>query len=52
MPISYLSPYMYNVGVDAHDCKPVSIEQVIEEMQAHYQELSDIADAYIKSESC
>lgn len=39
-PFSPYSPYMYNVGVDAHDCKPVSIDQVIEEMQRHYKELN------------
>lgn len=46
VPISYYSPYMYNVGVDAHNCKPVSIEQVIEDMRQHYQEISNIADQY------
>lgn len=25
-------PFMYNVSMDAHDCTPVSIEQVMEEM--------------------
>lgn len=30
-------PYMYNVGMDAHDCTPVSIEQIVQEMIDQYQ---------------
>lgn len=25
-------PYMYNVAVDAHDCTPVNLDDIIEEM--------------------
>lgn len=25
-------PFMYNVGVDAHECKPVSIEEIIQDV--------------------
>lgn len=45
-PYSYLSPYMYNVGVDAHDCKPVLIDDAIEDMRAHYCELKECYDSY------
>lgn len=31
-------PFMYHVGVDSHDCYPVSIDQIIEEMEAKVQE--------------
>lgn len=27
-------PYMYHVGVDSHDCKPVLLDDVIKEMEA------------------
>lgn len=29
------NPYMYNVGVDAHDCTPVSIEQIITDIKKY-----------------
>lgn len=31
-------PYMYHVGVDSHDCRPVSIDQIIEDMRAKVAE--------------
>ena len=31
-------PYMYNVAADAHNCTPVSIEQVIEDFNAKVDE--------------
>lgn len=34
----YDLPYCYNVGVDAHSCFPVSIEQVIEDMKNKVEE--------------
>lgn len=33
------NPYKYNVGVDAHNCTPVSIEQIIEEIRQKKIEL-------------
>ena len=33
------NPYMYNVGVDAHDCYPVSIEQIIKDIKKREGEL-------------
>lgn len=37
-PFSFYSPYMYNVGVDAHDCKPVEVEKVLADMRENYLE--------------
>lgn len=31
-------PYMYHIGVDSHDCYPVSIDQIIQEMKDKVQE--------------
>lgn len=31
-------PFVYNVGVDAHDCYPVNIDTIICEMNAKYKE--------------
>lgn len=45
-PFSPYSPYMYNVGVDAHDCKPVLIDDIIEVMKIHYCELKGNGDNY------
>lgn len=42
LPWSFYSPYMYNVGVDAHNCKPIEIEDVISEMREFYLELSEV----------
>lgn len=33
------NPFMYNVGVDAHDCKPVSIEEINEDIHKKINEL-------------
>lgn len=30
---------MYNVGVDAHDCKPVSIDEINEDIHKKINEL-------------
>ena len=32
-------PYMYNVACDAHNCTPVSIEQILEDVNAKINEL-------------
>jgi len=31
-------PYMYHVGVDSHDCYPVSLDKVIEDMNLKVKE--------------
>ena len=33
------NPFMYNVGVDAHDCKPISIEEIDEDIHKKINEL-------------
>jgi len=37
-------PYMYHVGVDSHDCKPVLLDDIIEEMYAKVKECKDFLD--------
>lgn len=32
------TPFMYHVGVDSHDCAPVSLDQIISEMEAKARE--------------
>lgn len=34
------NPYMYNVGMDAHNCYPVSIDQIIEDIKNKKDELN------------
>ena len=34
-------PYMYNVAVDAHDCTPVEIHDIIKDITAKYNECRD-----------
>ena len=34
-------PYMYHVGVDSHDCRPVLLDDAIEEMKAKARECFD-----------
>lgn len=36
-------PYMYHVGVDSHDCYPVSLDKVIEDMNLKVKECIEIA---------
>lgn len=35
-------PYMYHVGVDSHNCYPVSIDQIIEDMNNKVKECIDM----------
>lgn len=35
------NPYMFNVGVDAHNCTPISIEEIIEIIRNKKQELNN-----------
>ena len=35
-------PYMYHVGVDSHDCYPVSIDQIIQDMNNKVKECIDM----------
>ncbi len=35
-------PYMYNVSLDAHNCVPVLLDDIIEEMKAKVQECMDM----------
>ena len=35
-------PYMYHVGVDSHDCYPVLLDQVIEDMNAKVKECKEM----------
>lgn len=35
-------PYMYNVAVDAHNCYPVSIDQIISDMEAKVKECKEM----------
>ena len=37
-------PYMYHVGVDSHDCKPVLLDDIIEEMRAKVEECKQFLD--------
>jgi len=34
-------PYIYNVAVDAHDCRPVAIEQIIKDMNDKVEECKE-----------
>lgn len=35
-------PYMYHVGIDSHDCYPVSIDQIIQDMNDKVKECIDM----------
>ena len=35
------NPYMFNVGMDAHNCTPISIEEIIENIRNKQQELNN-----------
>ena len=35
------NPYMYNVGMDAHNCTPISIEKIIENIRNKKQQLNN-----------
>ena len=35
-------PYMYHVGVDSHDCAPVHIDQIIEDMENKVKECKNM----------
>lgn len=35
------NPYMYNVGMDAHNCTPISIEEIIENIRNKKQQLNN-----------
>ena len=35
------NPYMFNVGMDAHNCTPISIEEIIENIRNKKQELNN-----------
>lgn len=35
------NPYMYNVGMDAHNCTPVSIDEIIEDIKKKKEELAN-----------
>lgn len=35
-------PYMYHVGLDSHDCTPVHIDQIIEDMNAKAEECKEM----------
>ena len=35
------NPYMFNVGMDAHNCTPISIEEIIESIRNKKQELNN-----------
>ena len=37
-------PFMYHVGVDSHDCKPVLLDDIIEECKAKVQECKEFLD--------
>ena len=34
------NPYMYHVGVDSHDCKPISLEQIKEDIRRKVTEVN------------
>lgn len=34
-------PYMYHVGVDAHNCKPILLDDIIEEMKIQYEKVKN-----------
>ena len=35
-------PFMYNVAMDAHNCTPVHIDQIIEDMKAKVKECKEM----------
>ena len=35
------NPYMYNVGVDAHNCTPISIDEIIADIRKKKEELNN-----------
>lgn len=35
------NPYMYNVGMDAHDCTPISIEKIMDDIRNKKQQLNN-----------
>lgn len=35
------NPYMYNVGMDAHNCTPISIEEIIADIRKKKEELNN-----------
>jgi calcineurin-like phosphoesterase family protein len=35
-------PWIYNVGVDSHNCTPVDIDQIIEDCRIKYKECGDM----------
>lgn len=35
------NPYMYNIGVDAHNCTPISIEEIINNIRNKKQQLNN-----------
>ena len=37
-------PYMYHVGVDSHDCKPVLLDDIIKEMYEKVEECKEFLD--------
>ena len=37
-------PFMYHVGVDSHDCKPVLLDDIIEKMYAKVKECKEFLD--------
>ena len=37
-------PYMYHCGIDSHDCKPVLLDNIIEEMYAKVKECKEFLD--------
>jgi len=37
-------PYLYHIGVDSHDCKPVLLDDIIEEMYAKVKECKEFLD--------
>ena len=45
-PFSPYSPYMYNVGVDAHNCMPVHLDQVLADMKFNYDALKEYEQNY------
>lgn len=36
------NPYMYHVGVDSHDCKPVLLDDIIDEIKAYRCDLNNM----------
>jgi len=37
-------PFMYHVGVDSHECKPILLDDIIEECKAKVQECKEFLD--------